>query len=276
MKILHTLSILLFSSNLLAEPVKIAVIDTGFDFAKFDNAIPICINDSISFSQEPVKPLSQEPVKPLSQSKSTKTIDIKEILQDNHGHGTHVSGVIDKYAKYEDYCQVVIKTWDFGKASKNLDSGPQSVKNLVKAIKHAVSLKVDIINISGGGKESNPEEKEAILEALDKGIVIVAAAGNEKHDLEDCNFFPACYDDRIVVVGATDWDGNNTKETNFGNHVDITADGHKVKSLNRIESGTSMAAASISGFIVSELAKQKRDKKYQSKKILEWTQKEKQ
>lgn len=132
-------------------------------------------------------------------------------LRDNHGHGTHISGIVDQYVKnyifasgkdlnkidelYENYCQIIIKYLD----PKQRDG--DNLKQTIESFRWAVNQKVDIINYSGGGTEFSKEEKEIVEEALNKGIIIVAAAGNERSDIDNNKYYPAMYDKRIHVVG---------------------------------------------------------------------------
>jgi subtilisin family serine protease len=117
-------------------------------------------------------------------------------LQDDHGHGTHVAGIVVNNAGEGDYCIVAIKYY----SDKN--TGLQNLANLKKSIQYAINIKVDFINLSGGGPDSDPKERLLFKKALKNKIKIVAAAGNEHNDLDKvCNYFPACYDKRIVMVG---------------------------------------------------------------------------
>lgn len=133
-------------------------------------------------------------------------------LDDRHGHGTHISGIVDQYAKNyiftfgkspkkidelkENYCQIIIKFFD-PKQGMFADNLAQTKL----ALRWAIDQKVNIINYSGGGTEPSKEEKALIVEALDKGIIIVAAAGNERSDIDKHKYYPAMYDKRIHVVG---------------------------------------------------------------------------
>lgn len=115
---------------------------------------------------------------------------------DMHGHGTHIAGIIAKEAGDDNYCIVSLKYYSDANTSK------MNINNTIKALRYAIDLKVDFINYSGGGSNSNPEEKKLIEEAQKKGIVVVAAAGNEHEDLDkDCNYFPACYNTNVIMVG---------------------------------------------------------------------------
>jgi len=117
-------------------------------------------------------------------------------LQDNHGHGTHIAGIINTNAGEGNYCLVSIKFYS------ESNPGWKNLANEMAAFRYAINIKVDFINLSGGGPERNPQEEALIKEALDKGITVVVAAGNEDADLnKECNYFPACYDKRLVVVG---------------------------------------------------------------------------
>jgi len=117
-------------------------------------------------------------------------------LVDHHGHGTHVAGLIVREAGDLNYCLVAIKYYSV----KN--TGAQNLANLIKAMDYLINIKIDYINISGGGPEFNETEYLAFEKALNSKIKIFAAAGNEKDDLDkSCNYFPACYDKRIVMVG---------------------------------------------------------------------------
>lgn len=134
-------------------------------------------------------------------------------LVDNHGHGTHISGIIDQYAKnvfvgqngvsgkqLEDtklsgYCQIIIKYFD--PKAPNQDN----LENTIKSFRWAIDQKVDIINYSGGGTDFSKEEQQLVLEALNKGIKFVAAAGNERSNIDKQKYYPAMYDSRIIKVG---------------------------------------------------------------------------
>lgn len=186
-------------------------------------------------------------------------------LDDTNGHGSHVSGLIEKYAnsaKKTHYCQIILKFFDDKTENKN------SVKNMIAAINWAVLLNVDVINISAGGQESVPDEGNIIKYALDIGIKIVAAAGNNGCELSfdtdkvfgginipKCSYYPAMYDNRIIVVGNLDGE-NRAKTSNYGSYVDSWEHGTEVISycIGGVlcnKTGTSQATAIKTGKIIS-------------------------
>ncbi|OYN85867.1 hypothetical protein CGZ92_10225 [Parenemella sanctibonifatiensis] len=76
----------------------------------------------------------------------------------------------------------------------------------IRAVRKAIELDVDVINISQQGS-NDPQYRAAIQDALDAGIVVVAAAGNrEAEDSADVQAFPASYPGVIAVgmVGPGD------------------------------------------------------------------------
>jgi cell wall-associated protease len=190
-------------------------------------------------------------------------------LADHHGHGTHISGIIDQYAKNhiftfkkspnlidnikENYCQIIIKYYDPKANSDN------NLSNTILSFRWAIDHHVDVINYSGGGATFSKEERLVVFEALNKGIKIVAAAGNERGDIDKHKYYPAMYDKRIYVVGNLVKDTNErAPSSNYGKSVNTWEIGTNV--LSRLPSksfglmtGTSQATAVKTGKIVREM-----------------------
>ena len=190
-------------------------------------------------------------------------------LNDTNGHGTHISGLIDQYAKSmlahklsdfkaidsakSNYCQIIIKCYDPTGVKDNL-------KSTIESFRWAIDQKVDIINYSGGGKSFSKEEKAIVVEALNKGIIVVAAAGNNHTNLSKAGYYPASYDKRVVVVGnLIDSKSRMISDTsNYGSPVNTWETGTDI--LSRLPnndfgalSGTSQATAIKSGKLIKEL-----------------------
>jgi hypothetical protein len=162
-------------------------------------------------------------------------------LHDVNGHGTNVSGLIHKYAQGSQYCQVILKTYH-DKAT--------GAKFFTEAIEYAINLKVDIINISGGGSGSNMAEYKAVKKALDNGIKLIFAAGNNAQKLGvEGSYFPAMYDDRITVVASSKGEYSNTGEC-----VDTWENGtNQVGDYGWRMTGTSQATAIYTGKTIRRL-----------------------
>lgn len=217
------------------KPTVIAVIDTGFGFG-FDeygkNHVKLCKYGHKNFTGE-------------AYSSDFHTVDPVPI--DNHGHGTNITGIIDKYAKSKNinYCIVVLEYFDpFARNQSNL-------ANTVRAIHYATAIKADFINYSGGGTEFNDVEALAVKNFLDTGGKFIAAAGNEHADLAAQPYYPAMSDDRVIVAGNLD---GKTKAvtSNFGDRINYWENGTDVISLGLKLTGTSQAAAIVTGKLVGE------------------------
>ena len=200
-----------------ANIIKIAIIDTGFNY-KYKDKVNFCKTGHKDFTGTG--------------------------LQDNHGHGTHIAGLIAKNAK-SNYCVMILKSYDPATGG--------NINNSANAIEWAITQKVDIINYSGGGLTPSIRERRAVLKALDAGIVIVAAAGNERADLSHTAYYPASYDKREIVVGNLSKNGHRAPSSSFGGPTDLMVVGTNIKSINGIMTGTSQSTAIVTGIIAKQL-----------------------
>ncbi|MBI2608850.1 MAG: S8 family serine peptidase [Deltaproteobacteria bacterium] len=178
-------------------------------------------------------------------------------ITDEHGHGTHVAGIIGAQANNAQGISgvspqvslMILKYYD-AKAS-----GSDNLKNSIKALEYAVRQGAHIINYSGGGPQYVKEEFVILKEAEEKGILIVAAAGNEASDIGERQYFPASYElSNILSVASIDQEGHLASSSNYGKKVDVAAPGESIYStlpLNKggygLMTGTSQATAFVSG-----------------------------
>ena len=167
---------------------------------------------------------------------------------DRHGHGSHISGIIKTiHPKVNILSLKYFNPRASGK--KNLDA-------TIEAIKYAVKHEVDIINYSGGGPRPSQAERAALLQAQKKGILIVAAAGNEESNIDQKSqaYYPASYKlDNIITVTAHDQSLRILPSSNYGRQsVDIAAPGYRIRSSlpaarSGFLTGTSQATAFVTG-----------------------------
>jgi type VII secretion-associated serine protease mycosin len=99
-------------------------------------------------------------------------------------------------------------------------------ETMSQAIKYAASKGVDVINISSDTVEKEPNAglEAAIDTAVGKGILVVAAAGNDGANGKLENTYPAAYDG-VVAVGASDRNNERAFFSQSGKFVDIAAPG---------------------------------------------------
>jgi len=122
-------------------------------------------------------------------------------------------------------------------ALKALDgSGEGSTGNVVRAINYAVKNGANIINLSFVGSGNSINLENAIRDAHNAGLILVAAAGNEQsndegYDLRNNPMYPVCYDgpgdeNWVIGVAATDAIDQKAVFSSYGfSCVDITAPG---------------------------------------------------
>jgi len=139
--------------------IKIAVIDTGVDFNHpdlFGWGLDGKVIGGYNFIQEDEPPL------------------------DNNGHGTQVAGVIAADGEKSGVApKAKILAYKVSEDGEGVSS-----ELIIKAIQKAIKDDADIINISLGVNKTDAKIEHAVNLALEKGIVVVTAAGNDGPRLE--------------------------------------------------------------------------------------------
>ncbi len=170
------------------------------------------------------------------------------VPKDKHGHGTHMAGIIDTYAKRtnESFCLVILKYYD------ERGWGNENLNHTVEAIQYARQIHADYINYSGGGVQKSQAETEAVKAFIDSGGTFVAAAGNEKSNTSFFPYYPAQDDERVISVGNGNDENHRAPSSNYGKKVKRWENGVEVQMYNHRMTGTSQAAAIATGKIVAE------------------------
>ena len=252
-----------------SKEIKVAIIDTGIDVNHPDLQRNLWVNKGEQGKDN------------LGRDKATNNIDddkngcvddvhgcnmitLKGNLKDNHGHGTHIAGIIGATrgngigisGVVPNVSLMIVKYYD------PAAPGINNLMNTVKAIEYAVRNGANIINYSGGGLEPSPAEKRAIRKAQRKGILFVAAAGNERSNSDTHGYYPADYKlDNIISVTAIDKSKNVLQTSNYGKaSVDLAAPGKNILSTlpngkYGKMTGTSQATAFVTGVAALIMAK---------------------
>ena len=124
-------------------------------------------------------------------------VDNDTIPQDTNGHGTQVTGIIAADGQLKGIAPMA-EIFSY-RVSSDGESVPSNL--IIKAINQAVEDKVDIINISLGVNMTHNKIDEAVNNAINQGIVVVAAAGNSGPDKSTIGS-PA-RNPNAITVGAT-------------------------------------------------------------------------
>lgn len=202
--------------------VKVAVIDSGIDVT--DN---ITVKERRNF-------IKDTPV-------------TTPLYEDFTGHGTSVASMIAGSGTGSD----VIGTGGNIElySARVLDENRQApISSVVEAIYWAIEKDVKVINISFGTQIYSEALKTAIDTATDKGILVVAAAGNRGTQGVD---YPAAFEN-VLAVGSVNAAGNVSDFSAKGEEVDVMAPGEAVLAQanfgeDLVLSGTSLAAPQVAG-----------------------------
>jgi thermitase len=185
----------------------------------------------------------------------------EEKANDEHGHGTHIAGIIGAVPSSVTGISGVahkVSLMPLKYYSAALP-GSANLKNTIRAIEFAVEHKVNIINYSAGGPEFSEDEYLALKKAERAGILVVAAAGNERQDsgLVENYYYPSAYGlSNIITVTAHTIVNEKLRSSNWSKRkVDVSAPGENIYSALPHKaygymSGTSQATAMVSGIAV--------------------------
>jgi serine protease len=145
-------------------------------------------------------------------------------------HGTHVAGTIASTTN--NAVGVSGVTWNTRiMPLRALGRGGGTSYDVMQAVRYAAGLPndtgsvpspiADIVNLSLGGGGYSQSEQNVFTQARNRGVIIVAAAGNASSRSPS---YPAAYDG-VVSVGAVDYNKNLAWYSNFGDRVDVAAPG---------------------------------------------------
>ncbi len=146
-------------------------------------------------------------------------------------HGTHVSGTIAAALDGVGVAGVAPNVTIMPLKVFGTDDNGGAV-GLSDAIRYAIDNGANIISMSLGGLGFTTEERKAIEDAWDAGLVLVAANGNEAGPVG----FPAAFDE-VIAVSAVDENLKLADFSNTGDPTEIAAPGVGVNSTVRQGSG---------------------------------------
>ncbi|OLN24075.1 hypothetical protein BTO30_01255 [Domibacillus antri] len=172
----------------------------------------------------------------------------RNVVRDKHG--THVAGIISSvkgndiggYGVFPKAKILSVDVFNDGMGAYDY--------NIAKGIIYAVDKGADVINLSLGGNLPSSVTEEAVQYAIDSGVVVVAAAGNEASDEY---FYPAAYPG-VISVGNVNSGKKLSESSNYGASVDVVAPGEDIYSTgydaqngSKFErlTGTSMASPMV-------------------------------
>ncbi len=174
-----------------------------------------------------------------------------------HEHGTGMAGAIVAHAQLTGISPraniLAARAFAPGQAT-----GAQGTSyHILRAMDWSVREGARVINMSFAGPR-DPMMTRAMQNAAGKRVVLIAAMGNEGATAPVS--FPAA-DPNVIAVTATDQQGRLFDAASRGNHVSVAAPGVEIllpapRGGYQISSGTSVAAAHVSGIAALLLERQ--------------------
>ncbi len=202
--------------------VKIAILDSGIDYG---NDIQLAETVTLVPGEDGMSPL----------------------FMDGTGHGNSVAGLIAAEDNDEGITGIAPNSEIYSYRVLD-DDNCAPISRVVEAIYMAIDREVNIINMSFGVDVYSKALAQAVKDAEDAGILIIAAAGNTgKKGVQ----YPAALDE-VMAVGSVDKNGDVAESSSVGKEIEIVAPGELVRSTGvlgdqLVSSGTSLAAPQVAG-----------------------------
>ena len=169
---------------------------------------------------------------------------------DDNNHGTHCAGIANAVDNSQGV--VGVSTTATLHAVKVLDKcGSGSFSDIAAGVEYVADQGWDVGSMSLGGSSSSSTLRDACQYAVDRGVFLVAAAGNDG-PCSDCVGYPASYS-TVMAVSATSSDDTLASFSSTGPEIEIAAPGENiyssVASNGSYDSydGTSMACPHVAG-----------------------------
>lgn len=143
---------------------------------------------------------------------------------DDFVHGTMIAGIIAAETNNAEgisgvawNCKILpVKVLD--------EAGNGTTDKSAQGIIWAADNGAQVINLSLGGPVGSETLRSALQYAFDKGVVIVAAAGNTGGAV----LYPAAYDNYVLAVAATDYNDARASFSSVGAEIDAAAPGVRI------------------------------------------------
>ncbi|MEW9553446.1 S8 family serine peptidase [Nonomuraea sp. NPDC050783] len=172
-----------------------------------------------------------------------------------HGHGPDGKRGIIGVAPEADVLSVRVILEEEEPGFREFNTAERFEDVVARGIRYAVDEGADVINMSISKELATPAERAAVRYAISKGVVLVAAAGNDGDRKSRGDYAPYSYPAAfpgVVAVGATDRRLRRAAFSNWNSSVQVAAPGVDIMGAGPggaywVGKGTSQAAALVSG-----------------------------
>ncbi len=237
--------------------VVIAIVDTGVDYRHTELSPNMWTNDDV-----PGNGLDDDGNGYVDDFYGWDFANTDGDPLDDHFHGTHVAGIAAAAANANPAGLVGICPRCRLMAVKVLSAnGSGTLDAVANGITYAADNGARVINMSLGGPTGSATLESAVNYAWNRGLVVVAAAGNNG---DSAPFYPAAYSNAMAIA-STNASDYRSCFSNFASYMSVAAPGESIYSTTLVDangqdtygtfSGTSMAtphAAGLAGLLFSQ------------------------
>ena len=221
----------------------IAIVDTGIDFDHPELDSKTWNNTA----EIPGNNIDDDGNGYIDDVKGWDFINNDNYPDDDHFHGSHCSGIAAAETNNSQGVAGVCWNCTVMPVKCLSSSGSGTWTSVSLSVRYAADNGADIISLSLGGSSYSSVLEDAVDYAHNKGVVVIAAAGNTGSK----NFgYPAAYRNVISVTATTDTDQKASFST-YGYWTDIAAPGVDIYSTMidsyAYKSGTSMSCPFVAG-----------------------------
>ncbi len=181
----------------------------------------------------------------------TETLNPQEPAPLGGEHGTSVASVVAAPENGQGvvgiYPQAVLRSWDAARGRGTQLDTFEIVQGIVEAARRGPG----VINLSLGGNERDPVIEQAVMQAVRRGSLVVAASGNDG-EVGNPLGYPAVLP-HVLTVAATNRADAVTSFSSQSPYVDLAAPGANIVVASALSggwqpaSGTSFSAPLVSG-----------------------------
>ncbi|MBU4329013.1 MAG: S8 family serine peptidase [Acidobacteria bacterium] len=182
-----------------SDSIVVAVLDSGLDFEHPDMV-------DIAFSR------------------GRDFVNDDDDAMDDLGHGTYISSIIAANSNNGEGIAGITWNCKILPVKVIAEDGSGLYVWMIEAIIWAADQGAHVINMSIGGDAASQTLEDALKYAYQKGVVIVASAGNDSGLV----IYPAAYDNYVLAVAATDYNDTRTPWSNSGSQIDVAAPGDRI------------------------------------------------
>ncbi|TCL64707.1 subtilisin family serine protease [Hydrogenispora ethanolica] len=170
---------------------------------------------------------------------------------DGMGHGSHVAGIAAAAVNNGKGIAGIAGGSKIMPVKVLGENGSGDLSTIINGIKYATDHGAQVISMSLGGAGSSQALQDAVNYAINRGVSVVAASGNENGPVDlpgNCK--------GVITVGAIDRTGMRASYSNYGPEMDVIAPGSDIMSSYiggassyTTMSGTSMATPFVAGVV---------------------------